>query len=137
MRQQLHVDYLEARDVLVACSSKADAMGVPVSICILDGSGHPVLTARLDGAPFQTADVARGKALTAVMMRQSSKAIEDVTLERLTLATFDDGRLPIQGGLPLIASGVCVGAVAASGGTPDQDEIIAEAGASAFARSHV
>jgi uncharacterized protein GlcG (DUF336 family) len=87
----------------------------------------------MDGASFQTPDVARGKALTSAMMKKPSGIIETATLARLTLASFDDGRLPIQGGLPVFSGDQLVGAVGVSGGTPDQDEAIAKAGIDAWA----
>ena len=126
------IEFAEAHALLQACKAKSEEMGIPVSVAILDGSGNTVLIARLDDAPFQTPEVARGKALTAVMMRRSSHEVEESTLNRVTLASFHDARLPIQGGLPLFSGDACVGAIAASGGTPVQDETIAKAGADVF-----
>jgi glc operon protein GlcG len=126
------IQYAEAQAIVAACESASIASGVASSVAVLDAFGRTVLLARFDGAPWQTPEVAQGKALTSVMMRKPSKAIEDVTLQRLTLTTFNDGRLPIQGGFPLMVDGVCVGAVGVSGGTPDQDEAQAQAGVDAF-----
>lgn len=135
MRQQFQLDHSDARLIVEVCEKESLAVDVPVSIAVLDAGGAILEISRLNGASFQTPDVARGKALTAVMTRKSSKVIEDLVLSRPTLATFTDGRLPIQGGLPVLVDGVCVGAVAVSGGTPDQDETIAIAGLNAFLRS--
>jgi uncharacterized protein GlcG (DUF336 family) len=132
MHQQWHIGYDDARKLIDSCAQEAQQLGIPVSVAVLDGAGHIVATARLDGAAFQTIEVATGKALTAVMTRTSSKTVEDATLDRPTLATFRDGRLPIQGGLPLSAHGACVGAIGVSGGTSDQDERIAAAGVTRF-----
>lgn len=127
------IEYAEAAALIQACKAKSEALGVPVSIAVLDGSGNTVMLVRLDNAPFQTPEVARGKALTSVMMRKPSHDVEEATLSRMTLASFHDARLPIQGGLPLFSGEACVGAIAASGGTPVQDEAIAKAGVDAFA----
>jgi glc operon protein GlcG len=108
----------------------------------LDSAGYPVAMARMDGASFQSIDVARGKALAAVTMQANSTAIENLSFDPRRGVTFDSaGILPIQGALPLLTRGICVGAVAASGGEPEQDEEVALAGATAFAglsasRSH-
>lgn len=134
MRTIQAMHYRDAAAVCKACHDAATEIPVGVSVAILDGSGRTLLIARFDGAAFQTPEVAQGKALTAVMMRKPSKVIEDATLNRLTLATFHDGRLPIQGGLPLIVDGECVGSVGVSGGSPDQDEQVAQAGVDAFNR---
>jgi uncharacterized protein GlcG (DUF336 family) len=132
MRQQLQLDHQDARLIVDACARESLAIDIAVSIAVLDAGGAVLELSRLDGASFQTPDVARGKALTAVMMRKSSKAVEEAVLSRPTLIAFDDGRLPIQGGLPILVDGVCIGAVAVSGGSPDQDESIASVGLNAF-----
>ncbi len=132
MHQQWHIGYDDARSLIDACAHHAQGLGIAVSVAVLDGAGHAVATARFDKAAFQTIEVAAGKALAAVMMRASSKTLEDATLRRPTLATFRDGRLPIQGALPLMAHDACVGAIGVSGGTPDQDEQIAAAGVARF-----
>ncbi|WP_213990419.1 heme-binding protein [Sodalis sp. dw_96] len=136
MKTELQLDYADARSIADACGNESIRTDVPVSIAVLDPAGHLLLMVRFDGASFQTPEVARGKALTSVMMRKSSKAIEDATLSRPTLGTFNDGRLPIQGGMPIFANGVCIGAVGVSGGTPEQDESIAQAGVDAFSRDN-
>lgn len=132
MKNLLMIQYSDALGIADACQAKAAEINIGVSVAVLDGSGHLVFTARYDGAQFQTPDVAKGKALTAVMMRRSSKLIEDAILARLTMTTFNDGRLPIQGGLPLFVDQQCIGSVGISGGTPDQDELIAQAGVDYF-----
>lgn len=134
MNTQHILQLTDASAISQACKARATDLNVAVSIVVLDGHGHLILSERLDGAQFQTPDVAKGKALTAVMMRQPSRAIEDAALARLTLCSFRDGRLPIQGGLPLFIHGECVGSVGISGGSPDQDEMIAQAGIEYFLR---
>lgn len=135
MRKLFVIQYSDALGIAEACQAKAAELNIGVSVAVLDGSGHSVLCARFDGAPFQTPDVAKGKALTAVMMRRSSKTIEDATLARPTMTTFNDGRIPIQGGLPLFVDQQCVGSVGISGETPDQDELIAQSGVECFTHS--
>lgn len=133
MKSHSHLDYADARRIVNASIEAAASLGLAASIAVLDPAGHLVLLARMDGASFQTPDVARGKALTSAMMKKPSGIIETATLARLTLASFDDGRLPIQGGLPVFSGDQLVGAVGVSGGTPDQDESIARAGIDAWA----
>ena len=133
MKNQPHLDYADAQRIVTASTDAASALGIAASIAVLDPTGHLIFLARMDGASFQTPDVARGKALTSAMMKKPSGVIETATLARLTLASFDDGRLPIQGGLPVFSGEHMVGAVGVSGGTPDQDEAIARAGIDAWA----
>lgn len=132
MKTQHLLQLEDASAISQACKIRAAELNVAVSIVVLDGHGHLMLSERLDGAQFQTPDVAKGKALTAVMMRQPSRVIENAALARLTLCSFQDSRLPIQGGLPLFIHKACVGSVGVSGGSPEQDEVIAEAGIEYF-----
>lgn len=133
MKPHSYLDYADAQRIVNASIEAAASLGLAASIAVLDPAGHLVLLVRMDGASFQTPDVARGKALTSAMMKKPSGIIETATLARLTLASFDDGRLPIQGGLPVFSCDQLVGAVGVSGGTPDQDEAIARAGIDAWA----
>ncbi|UWE16151.1 GlcG/HbpS family heme-binding protein [Herbaspirillum huttiense] len=129
MKSCIQLEYTDAQRILASCSDSANSLGVAASIAILDASGHFMALARMDGASFQTPEVARGKALTSAMMKKPSGVIETATQARITMVTFSDGRIPVQGAVPIFSQGQCVGAVGVSGGTPDQDEIIAKAGA--------
>ncbi len=44
-----------------------------------------------------------------------------------------EGAVPIEGGLPLLVDGKIVGAIGVSGGSSDQDGVVATAGAGALA----
>ncbi|WP_186013877.1 GlcG/HbpS family heme-binding protein [Burkholderia gladioli] len=132
MKSMPRLELSDARRIAAHAIGHAEEIGVAVSVIIVNECGFPVYLERLDGAAFQTPDVARGKALTSVMMRKPSKDIEDAALARPTLAQFSDGRLPIQGGVPLFSGEYCLGAVGVSGGTPEQDEAIAYAGAASL-----
>lgn len=128
MRTIEQLQYADAVAIAEACRLNAEAAALRVSVVIVDSSGRTVLAARFDNASFQTVGVAHGKALTSVMTKLPSKTAEDATLARLTLTTFSDGRLNIQGALPLFAGDQCVGAVGVSGANSQQDEDIARAG---------
>ncbi|KKB60970.1 hypothetical protein WM40_26020 [Robbsia andropogonis] len=132
MRYSLRLDLADAKRIAREARARAKKLGIFVSVVVLHDSGQLIYLERQDRAQFQTPEVAKGKALTAVMMRKPSKDIEDATLSRPTLATFHDGRLPIQGGYPLVSEDVRAGAIGVSGGTPDQDDQIAHAGAQAL-----
>jgi glc operon protein GlcG len=130
---QVTIDLSEAQRVISACQQRSLDLGRPFSICVLDSAGYPVAMARMDGASFQSIDVARGKALAAVMMQANATTVENLSFAPHRGIPFDSGGIvPIQGALPLLSRGICVGAVAASGGEPDQDDEVARAGVSAF-----
>ncbi|MBK0031013.1 heme-binding protein [Erwinia sp. S43] len=132
MTPLLYLDLNDAHRMTESSIKAAQEMKISVSVCVLDPAGHVICLARMDGASFQTPDVAKGKALTSAMMKKASGIIETATLERLSFTSFNDGRLPIQGGLPVFSGDQLVGSIGISGGTPFQDETIAKVGVNAF-----
>jgi glc operon protein GlcG len=86
----------------------------------------------LDGAAAPTAEVAFGKAKTSAMTKRPSKFMEDRLKDRPAFLNFPAG-LPIQGAVPLLYQGECVGAIGVSGVQSHEDEQIASAGAATIA----
>jgi glc operon protein GlcG len=121
----------DAALISAACKSEADRQGWKMSVAVVDDSGRLLSVIRFDGAGYATADVARRKAETAAMNRMPSGNAEKMAAERLTMLALTD-RLPLQGGLPVINNGECLGAVGVSGGLSPQDEQVAQAGLAAL-----
>ena len=94
---------------------------------MVDDGGFLVHLERLDGAPAQSAAIATAKAWTAAATRTPTKALEDIVKERPATAAFP-GRVAVQGGLPIMHQGECVGAVGVSGVKSHEDEQVARAG---------
>jgi glc operon protein GlcG len=86
---------------------------------------------RLDGAGPQTPEVATMKARSAALSRMPTKRLEEIAKERTGMLRFPD-RLPIQGGLPIIHEGECVGGIGVSGVQSSEDEAVAAAGTAAL-----
>ena len=61
-----------ARALVDGALAKATALGLNVSIAVLDSAGHLVAFQRMDGAPPFTADVAQSKAYGVIFMRRTS-----------------------------------------------------------------
>jgi glc operon protein GlcG len=78
-----------------------------------------------------TAEVAAAKARTAAVTRRPTKVWEDLVKDRPVFLKFPEN-LPIQGGVPLMHQGDCVGAIGVSGVQSHQDEQIANAGVAAL-----
>jgi glc operon protein GlcG len=78
-----------------------------------------------------TAEVAAAKARTAAITRRPTKVWEDLVKDRPAMMKFPDN-LPIQGGVPIMAQGECVGAIGVSGVQSQQDEQVASAGIAAL-----
>jgi uncharacterized protein GlcG (DUF336 family) len=125
---------LTAADVhkmAAACRAEAEKQKWNVSIAIVDDAGSLLYFERLDGAGPMTSEVAPAKARTAALTRRPTKFWEDLTKERPAMMKFPDN-LPIQGGVPIMYQGECVGAIGVSGVQSSQDEQVANAGIAAL-----
>ncbi len=121
----------DCRKISAAAEAEATRNNWVVSIAILDDGGHPLHFVRMDGSTPANAEIAQLKARTAALTRRSSKLWEDrVAGGRLVMLKMP--LLPVQGGLPILLEGVCVGAVGVSGVQSHEDEQIAEAGIKAL-----
>jgi glc operon protein GlcG len=118
----------DARTMVAACKEEAQRQNWRVSIAVVDEAGLLMHLERMDGAVPQSPDIAIRKARTAALTRTSTKTLEDVAKERPGTLTFPD-RLPVQGGIPLMHEGQCVGAIGVSGAKSPEDEMVALAGA--------
>lgn len=99
-----------------------------VAIAVVDAHGELIFFLKMDDVQQQSVDIAQAKARTAARMRRPTKALDDaVTGGRLALLAVD-GILPLEGGVPVIYSGVVIGAVGVSGVTSAQDAQVAAAG---------
>ena len=121
-----------ARRVAAAAEAEAKRNNWPVSIAVLDDGGHLVVFQRMDGAKLVAIDIAIRKARTAVYFQGPTKSLEEEVSGGRTALLPIDGFMPLEGGIPLMADGVMVGAVGVSGATGAQDAQCAQAGAAAL-----
>lgn len=122
---------LEVEDVQAALeAAKAEALknSWVVSIAVVDDGGHPLGFLRLNEAAPVTAQIAFGKARTAALGRRESKSYEDVVKNGRTAFLSVADLTMLEGAVPVIVAGQCVGAVGVSGVKSDQDAQIANAG---------
>ena len=122
----------DAQKMVAACKTEAEKNQWRVSIAVVDEAGLLIHLERMDGAVPQSPDVAIRKARTSALTRTSTKILEDVAKDRPATLTFPD-RLPVQGGIPLMYEGACVGAIGVSGAKSPEDEVVALAGAAVLA----
>lgn len=121
----------DAYEMLKACKEEAARNQWNVCIAVVDDGGYVVLLERMDGAGFQTPELAAAKAVSSALSRFPTKVLEDLVKERPALVTFPR-RLPVQGGLPITFKGEVVGAIGVSGVRSHEDEQIAQAGLARF-----
>jgi len=133
----------QANTIITAALEKSKASGFkPMGIVVLDAAGDVKAYAREDGASMFRFDVARGKAWGAVGMGASSRALAERAKDNpnffVSLAATAQGRFLPQTGAVVIkdAEGNVIGAVGASGGTGDEDELICIEGVRAAGFTH-
>ena len=126
MRTKPCLTSADVKKMMAACLAEAEKHKWPVSVAILDDGGFILHLERMDGAAVTTAEVAVGKARTSALTKRPSKFFEDRVKERPAFIAFPAG-LFIQGALPVMHEGECVGAVGVSGVQSFEDEQIARA----------
>jgi glc operon protein GlcG len=131
MRSKPCLTSVDVKKMLAACIAEAERNKWNVAVAIVDDAGLLLGFERMDGAPSIASTAAPDKARTAALTGQPTKSWEDRVKERPAFVTFGVGLL-IQGGLPLIHDGECVGAIGVSGVSSAQDEQIARAGVAAL-----
>lgn len=133
----MELNYKTAEKALNAARERALSMNIPVSIAVVDSGGHLVALARLDSV-YGVIDFAIKKAKTAVMFGVNSDImggiISETGIHSYGMLNSNEGLVTIAGGVVLKDNGgKIIGAIGSSGGTPEQDKEIAEAGAQAMA----
>ena len=125
-----------ARQVIAAAEQKAADIGQPMNIAVVDAGGNLVSHVRMDGAWLGSIDISINKAYTARAFDMATSDLAPMAQSGEPLFginTTNGGRVVIfAGGIPLVEAGEIAGAVGVSGGTVDQDQEVAEAGAAAF-----
>lgn len=126
-----------ARHVIAAAVAKARSLGVAVVIAVTDPGGHTMAIDRMDGAPLLSIDVATDKAWTVSAFGHPTSWWMETLAEKPYLEALGGNNrlMPVRGGVPLFNGGRLVGAVGVSGGSGEQDEAIAQAGAIALGES--
>ncbi|MBC7779559.1 MAG: heme-binding protein [Proteobacteria bacterium] len=120
-----------ALKMLAAGIAKAQAMGQPQCITIVDDGGHLLAFVRMDGARVLSIDSSRKKAMSAASGRTPTGQMAAANELKLALAT--DGKVTnLLGGVPVIVDGHTIGAVGVGSGTGEQDLEVAQAAIAAL-----
>ncbi len=127
---------LEFSDVqAMAAAAQAEALknNWAVSIAIVDDGGHLLSFQRLDGAAPISAHIAPGKARTAAVGRRESKVYEDmINGGRASFLSAPALDAMLEGGVPIIKDGHCLGGIGVGGVKSSEDAQIAKAGVAAL-----
>jgi uncharacterized protein GlcG (DUF336 family) len=122
--------------VVEAARAKADEIGVPMDIAVVDAGNNLTAFARMDGAWLGSIDIAQNKAYTARAFDMPTKALAPLAQPNQPLygieASNDGNLIVFAGGIPLTNGDTVLGAIGVSGGSVEQDHEVAEAGVAAF-----
>jgi uncharacterized protein GlcG (DUF336 family) len=119
----------------IAAAAEAEALvhQWPVTIAIVDDGGHLLWLQRLDGAAPVSAHIAPAKAHTAALGRRESRVYEEVINQgRTSFLSAPTIAGLLEGGVPILLQGQCVGAVGVSGVKSNEDAQVAKAGIAAL-----
>jgi uncharacterized protein GlcG (DUF336 family) len=125
-----------AQAVAEAARVKAEEMGVPMNIAVVDEGGNLSAFIKMDGAWLGSIDIAINKAYTARAFDMTTEALGELSQPGEMIygihASNDLRIIIFGGGIPLQQGSRIIGAIGVSGGTVPQDIEVAEAGAAAL-----
>ncbi|MDR6285180.1 uncharacterized protein GlcG (DUF336 family) [Methylopila jiangsuensis] len=129
--RSLKLTHAGALKALAAAAAKAEEIGVPQNVSIVDEGGNLLAFVRTDGARLLSRETSLSKAISAASHRQPTGRLDGAA--EMKLAVASGGRLTnLPGGLPIVIDGVCVGGVGVGSGTGAEDVIVARAALAAI-----
>jgi len=129
LKKSQKLEHAEARAMAAAALTKAAAIGVPETVCIVDDGGYPMVLERMDGARITGPQIAWNKAFTAAGHKRSTHLFNTPPNgpalpgnEAFGIQWSFDGKFAIfVGGFPIVVDGEVIGGVGLSGGNGEQD----------------
>lgn len=129
---KLTLELADVKKIAAAAEAEALSRQWAVSIAIVDDGGHLLWLQRLDGAAPISAQIAPAKARTAALGRRESRIYEEMINQgRVSFLSAPMEGL-LEGGVPIMVDGQCIGAVGVSGVKSTEDAQIARAGIAAL-----
>ena len=123
----------DVKSIAAAAEAEALANQWIVTIAIVDDGGHLLWLQRLDGAAPVSSHIAPAKARTAALGRRESRLYEEMINQgRMSFLSAPQLEGMLEGGVPVMVNGQCVGAVGVSGVKSSEDAQIARAGIAAL-----
>lgn len=129
-----NVNLDQAKKAAAAAEAEAKKIGVPMAITVVDNAGQLVYFVRQENTQTGSILVSQDKAVSAAMFRRPTKVFQDMVagggagLRSLGLRNAN----PVEGGIPLTIDGKIIGGLGVSGGSSDQDGVVAKAGVEAL-----
>ena len=128
----------DAARVMSAAQAKANEAGASMVIAVVDDAGLLKAFLRMDGTPNGAIQWTLDKAFTAASFRAPThvlgEGVQSMAPVMASMISLPRVNLTL-GGFPLVLGDAVVGAIGAGGGTPEQDQAVAEAGVAALSGS--
>jgi uncharacterized protein GlcG (DUF336 family) len=126
----------DIRAIVEAGVARASELKIAVTVAVVEAGGSTVGLLRMDGAKMPSTQAAPAKAWTSAFFGRPSGDYARTTApggDAFGLWNVFPGRLaPVAGGRPLLVSGAVVGGVGISGGSSEQDDLVAQAAVAVF-----
>jgi glc operon protein GlcG len=133
MKTKSSLELADVKAIAAAAEAEALANKWAVSIAIVDDGGHLLWLQRLDGAAPISAQIAPAKARTAALGRRESRLYEEmINGGRVSFLSAPGLEGLLEGGVPVMKDGQCIGAVGVSGVKSTEDAQIGRAGIAAI-----
>jgi len=117
-----------AERLVDAALRRAEEGGWRMVVAVVDGGGHLVQLARMDGVQLASLEIAVEKARGAVRFRRPTSAPAEWVRGNPAYLGLP-GIVPVAGGVPLWAGDEVVGGIGVSGATAVEDALVADAAA--------
>eukprot|EP00091_Calanus_sinicus_P001237 TRINITY_DN11204_c0_g1_i2.p1 TRINITY_DN11204_c0_g1~~TRINITY_DN11204_c0_g1_i2.p1 ORF type:complete len:134 (-),score=44.98 TRINITY_DN11204_c0_g1_i2:65-466(-) len=131
------MDLNTANTAIKVAIETANSLGVKFCIAVMDSGVNLVAFSRMDGGRVGTIDVAMKKAKTSALFGLESGLLGTMTLPGKPvygLEHSNGGLITFPGGVPIKnGSGEFIGSIGVSGGTVEDDLVVAMAAAEAVA----
>lgn len=126
--KRLSID--DARVLIEGAEEKSREIGVPMCSAVTDEAGNLIAFTRMDGAKISSISIAMDKAFTAAAAKKGTHEYNKLAVPgkpTFGIHVTNQGRFSIiGGGLPIIINDEVVGGIGISGGTAEEDQIVAQ-----------
>ena len=120
----------DARVLIEGAEEKSREIGVPMCSAVTDEAGNLIAFTRMDGAKISSISIAMDKAFTAAAAKKGTHEYNQLAVPgkpTFGIHVTNQGRFSIiGGGLPIIINDEVVGGIGISGGTAEEDQIVAQ-----------
>lgn len=126
----MSVTLQQAQTMVAAAISKAEDLGIKISVAVCDSGGRLVAFARMDGAIWAGVYGSQGKAVASVAFGRPSGEMQERAGSPIVTgirSAEGDHMIASLGGVPVIVDGAAIGACGVGGGTGEEDEECARA----------